>query len=745
MALFAGLLLASSSVGVADPQSAAGSAVPTVDATTGPAADRTFLRAAVQALAVFLVALLIAAHVGLSVQLLALRRDRAPALPLRGATSGRASRHPASTAPAPPHPAPRPPWTGTRPRRLPATAVLPLLSGSVPRPCRGSLRVTPAPVRQTGRARTAASVLLLLVGAGLGLAAMRADVRPPTDTGLLTVLPASFWAAVAVLLSGFTLATWCRRMSQWLAAGHLTVLVILLYGIGVAGTPYPRGTVPWRHVGVAAELVTTRLVDPGIDAYFGWPGFFALLATYTGLSGLEDGQALMRWAPVVNELLLMLPLLVVLRALTPNPRLVWSAVAFFYVTHWVDQDYLAPQAMSFFLYLCVLGLLLTFFLPGAPPVLRGRRPVPRLLDGALRLVRGAGPSHRPLPPAAAGPGSRVWVLGLVVMIIVAIISMHQLTPYAVWLALVALALARRTALRSLPLVTGVLIVTWLTYSAASYLQGNLGELLAGVGDLAGAAQGGLVDRIQGSPGHLLVVRGRLLFSLAVWGLAGLAVLLLYLRGRRDTTPALLLATPGPLFAMQSYGGEMLLRIFMFSLPFACFLAVQLLPSARTDRGRRLAGALFLGTALVTAPAFVLVHYGNQRIDVRSELEVQAVRELYRVAPPEALLVAGNDNTPWRYTQYGLHRHVTLERVLKKNAPTDAAAVEQALHAEFVRQPAGALLLITQQQHDYEDLFGRRTPYSLAEVERRLSESPSFEVVLRNAHAVVLRAVAEGAG
>ena len=593
------------------------------------------------------------------------------------------------------------------------------------------------------RLRTAVPVapLLLLLLAGLSGSwfVVRTDRIVATDTGLLTVLPPSYWLTVALLLTGVTAAVWWSGPHPWWAAAHTAGLVVALYGVGVLGTPFPRGTVPWRHVGVASELVSTQVVDPTIDAYFGWPGFFALLASFTELAGLPDGKVLMQWAPVVNELLLLLPLLLVLRALTRDERLVWSAVTVFYLGNWVDQDYLAPQAMSFFLYLCVLGLLLTFFRPPVPSArARPRSRVDQAVAAVMRLLRGAGPAGDPAGPGPPPTTGSAVALLLSLLITAAVVTMHQLTPFAIFLALLALAVARRTPVRGLPLLTGVLVLAWLSFSAVAYLQGNLSVLLAGVGDVAGAAQGGLVERIQGSPGHLQVVRARLLFSLCIWGLAAVAVLLHYCRGRRDTTAVLLLASPGLLFGMQSYGGEMLLRIFMFSLPFSAFLAVQLLPGSGTVRRRRASGGLFLAAALVFAPAFVLVHYGNQLIDERSAGEVEAVAELYRVAPPETLLVAGNDNTAWRYTEYGEHRHVTLERLLEEDAPTDAAGVERALHAALSEHEAGGFVLLTRQHDVYERLLGRRTPYAVADVRRRLVQSDLFEVVHRNEDAVVLR-------
>ena len=220
----------------------------------------------------------------------------------------------------------------------------------------------------------------------------------------------------------------------------------------------------------------------------------------------------------------------------------------------------------------------------------------------------------------------------------------------------------------------------------------------------------------------------------------MAALGLYWRRRRDNTPLLLLVSPGLLFAMQTYGGEMLLRIFLFSLPFACFLAVQLLPSARTLRGRRVAAGAMLGVALLLTPCFVLVRYGNQLVDERSGPEVEAVRELYSLADPGALLVAGNENTPWRWTEYGEHRHVTLDRLLEDEAPQDVSAVESALHDRLLDDEPHGLVLLTRQQLEYERLFGRRAPYALADVQQVLLDSPRFQVVSRNADAVVLAAV-----
>jgi hypothetical protein len=614
----------------------------------------------------------------------------------------------------------------TRPRRR--------IQGVHPRPR------TPRPPTLKQRPLAALWVVLPLVaGSATWLWSLAGlSLRDVGDVGLLPVLPAGYWAGLGLLLVGTSVAIWHSKLHEWLVATHVVALVVVLYGTTAAVWPYPRGTVPWRHVGIAAYIGATGQVDPRVDAYFNWPGFFALLASYSGMAGLDDAAALMRWAPVVNNLLFLLPMLIIARALTQDRRLAWSACVLFFLGNWVDQDYLAPQAMAFFLYLCVLALLLT--------LLRAPERLPRAL---VHLV----PStvrdrlHPTAPPAVeasltAGAGGLGRAVVAVVLITTAVAAAHQLTPFALVLALLALAATGGTRVRGLPLVAGLITVAWLSFPAVTYLQGNVHDLLEQVGDLTGAAQGNLVERVQGSPGHLVVVRARLLFSAAIWGMAVVGAARVWRRGGHQVTAVALAAVPGLLFGLQTYGGEMVLRIFFLSLPFTCMLIVHALPTARTDRSRRTAGALFLVGTLALAPGFVLVRYGNQLIDQRSTAEVQAVRTLYRLAPAGAVLVAGNENTPWRNEEYADHRHLTITGLTggEEDQEGDVSRLAEVLHTELTETSPTGLVLLTRQQREYEALLGRPEPWTLEEVETALRASPEFRVVFENDDAVILAPV-----
>ncbi len=588
-------------------------------------------------------------------------------------------------------------------------------------------------------ARLVWSYVPLATGTALWVwSANRLSLNRVGDLGLLTVLPVSYWLALALVLLGTAMAIWSRELREIQAAIHVAFLVLALYGAAGFASTYPRGTVPWRHVGIAAQIQSSAQVDARIDAYFGWPGFFGLLASWTGVSGLTDSSVLMTWAPVANNLLFLLPMLVLARVLTVDRRLAWSGIVLFYLANWVDQDYLAPQALGFFLYLCVLALLLTFFRRRERLPTALARLIPTSWLARTSRIATRADDHGRHEAVSAGRGS---VIIAVALSIAAVVASHQLTPFSLLLALVALRTLGATSVRGLGVLTGTMIVAWLAYPAAPYMEGHLGRLLAQVGDVAGAAQGGLVQRVQGSDGHLLVIRARIAFSTLLWALGAAGALRLWWRtGLLPATAAALVVAPGFLFGLQSYGVEMLLRIFLFSLPFTCLLAAHLLPWSRGTTSRRRAGALFLVVTLLMTPAFVLVRYGNQLIDQRGAAEVEGVRALYELAPAGSLLIAGNENTPWRNQEYADHRHRTLSQLGEEGPPEDVSALAVSLRDELLASEPAGFLLLTRQQQAYEELLGRRTPWTLAEVEASLLRRSDFRVVFQNEDALILAPV-----
>jgi hypothetical protein len=232
----------------------------------------------------------------------------------------------------------------------------------------------------------------------------------------------------------------------------------------------------------------------------------------------------------------------------------------FYAANWINQDYLSPQAFGYLFYLTILGLLLTYFRPHGTDLDWGGRLTRRLRT--LLRVRAA---EVPLPTLSRWPTAAV--IMLVVLLYFATVASHQLTPFAILLGVTALVLIGECTARGLPLVMAVILTLWITFVARGYISGHLGHLVAGVGDITQAATANVTARISGSAQHLLVIRERLFLSGGLRLLALLGAARRFRSGHADHAAAALCLAPLLLFGMQAYGGEMLLRIYFFMLPF----------------------------------------------------------------------------------------------------------------------------------------------------------------------------------
>ena len=78
-------------------------------------------------------------------------------------------------------------------------------------------------------------------------------------------------------------------------------------------TPSSMACPGWKPASGTWALPTTSpstgQLDPNLDAYFNWPGFFDLLGLLSGATGVQDLIGVATWAPLGINLLLLAPLL----------------------------------------------------------------------------------------------------------------------------------------------------------------------------------------------------------------------------------------------------------------------------------------------------------------------------------------------------------------------------------------------------------------------------------------------------
>lgn len=559
-----------------------------------------------------------------------------------------------------------------------------------------------------------------------------------SDAGLVSVLPTRVFVALALVSAGF-LATMHLRPVGTVLLIHLVALVAILFGTTSVVEHVPHISATWRHVGIIDYIGRTHRVDPNIDAYFNWPGFFIFSAFMADVAGAGSTIGFARWAPALYEILYLLPIFLIARAGAADRRLVWTTVWLFTISNWVAQDYFSPQATTYLLYLVGIALLLSWFSPlsAAPVVATGGVATTQGLLAWARRARGA-------PPAPRGTATqRILLLLALIVVVAATVPSHQLTPFAVLAATTGLVAIRACTARGLPLLVFVMIAAWVSFMAVTYLAGHFGAVVGGLGKVDQNVSSNLGGRLHGSPDHMVIVLTRIGVTGGLWLLALIGLLRRFRNGYRDQALAVLAAAPFFLIGLQSYGGEILLRIYLFALPFMAFFAAAAFFTSRETRSSwRATGALAVVSALLVA-GFLVSRYGNERADFFTKGEVGAFAYVNRVAPKRARLVSLSRDYPRAFARYGDFRYVFVSelppwsRLQPSGArvPQAVAVVRRAMTTPRSSPPS--YLIVTRSQLAYLETFSNVRPRLLELLFARLRRAPEFRTLYANRDAFVL--------
>jgi hypothetical protein len=655
--------------------------------------------------------------------------------------------------------------TGTRVHGDDTTDEFPTLPPAAP--AGAAARTGPPRPPRTAANRIVAwsPVVLLPTAIALWASALpHIDLSRMNDYGLVSVLPARVWVAFAVFMASFVVCWWRADRARVLLFVHILVFIVMFYGIPALVAHSPRGPIVYRHAGIAENLARTGLVDTRQDAYFNWPGFFMFLASVVKIGGMSSALTLATWATVVIDILYLPLLLLIMRTLTLDDRLVWGAVLVFYATNWVSQDYLAPQSFTYLFYLAVIALVLRYLRPRSAADMGSLRVATWIRRSRLTSWAGSlAPMQPPPPPAgvseAASGRTAAAITVLIVVLFGAATASHQLSPYAILISVTLLVLTGHCRIRGLPLLLGVITVAWTIFVAHGYIDGHLEKIAADSG-LGQSATANVSQRLYGSDQHLVVVRERLMLSAWVWLMALFGAFYRFRTRHTDHAAAVLAVAPIPLFLIP-YGGEVLLRQYFFMLPFVAFFAVAPLAPPAAPTGAAWAarrpsalhalreGLVFGVVGCVLLAASFFARYGNERMDTFSPNETAAVSELYRIAPLGSSLMAETNYLPWKYQDYEWskadptrRRHKYLSLADEWNLAPNTSVREmvtwagEALRARpSVNQRAGFLIL-SRSQRAHEEILGGLSQSTMDQFERLLLRSGKFQLVYSNPDAKI---------
>jgi len=563
------------------------------------------------------------------------------------------------------------------------------------------------------------------------------DLDQINGLGLISVLPGAALASIVLLIVAFFITLKQNLDRKGVLLFQLAAITFALHGAAALVEDEPRFHTAWVHAGFVEYIGRAGEAIPGLDARFSWPGFFSVFGFVTRAADISDLAPILKWTPLVSNLLYLVPFVLILRQIVATTRARWFAALLFIVVQWIGQDYFSPQGFTYLLYLTFVAVLLRWF--GRVEHRTGPLPekgfIRRLLARLDRLTPGE------LPPQG-DPRDRLLTMLLLIGLFTATTATHQVTPFMMLGALTGFILLRRTTFTlALPVFLGLIVVAWLSYQATPYWSGHFNELFGGIGRIFDNLQENTGDRLQGTdPEHAIVLQIRLGILAVILFLAAIGLLRRLRRGVLDRVAVILLCIPVLALGLQSYGGEIGLRVYLFSLPGSCILAAYaffpnpqlsvdapeiwpqrqgpmlgFLPRLDPVFARRLSMGFAAVTSVVLAFAFLVARYGNESFERVTTDEAAAMHYIYEHDQPSArvlylvpeLNVEITPTIPWR------ERDIDVVEYREALAPRDPTKIDHLIEQLRTLGPQTYLISSRGQDsylvlnHGYPDDWGKR--------------------------------------
>ena len=577
-------------------------------------------------------------------------------------------------------------------------------------------------------------LLLAAVAAGSWYASL-GSIHPyqVTAIGLVAQLSILWWLGVVLVATAVVLELRREVPRPLVMMVVLGVLALILHGTLPATESVPRFNSAYIIAGFSDYLGRTGRALPRLDVRMSWPAMFAAAGMAARAMGVSTLWFL-RWFPLILNLALLIPLKAIANTCLRTPRARWAALAIFVASNWIDQDYFSPQGMNLFLFLAAVAITIRIFAVGGYPprlvqVLTDSGAWLRLKDfstRALQLPYGAVDNEEPETDTTAR--HRVAMLIVLIAILGASAVTHQITPAALCLVFFGLAITGRTSLRMLWVLMAVLVWAWLSWEAHTYWSGHLSKVIGSAGQVGSTLNSTVGARLNGkSLGRLLVERGRLLTAAITWFGAVAGTWALWRRGRTMWTMVIVAVAPVAVAGAVSYGGEVALRILLFSLAPAAILTASLIDYAPL---RRWSVVVLLGIAVALLALFPLDRYGNEVFEAISPGDLAGATWIHNHVPDGAKVYVADRDEPLYYAKLGDYK------VVEFGGLVDMTGSELAAHLPVTRVPT--YVYFTRSEDKYGSVYLGYNHDWLSQFKSQLLKTGLVHVVYQNSTATVLR-------
>lgn len=503
-----------------------------------------------------------------------------------------------------------------------------------------------------------------------------------SQSGVLLLL------ALLLTITGFVVAIVVHR-EPMAAVAILVALIVDRVTVPMI-TEVPIYTWTYKHIGIVDYIVKNHGLPPtGVDVYNQWPGFFTGMAWFSSITKSEL-VVTAHWFGIVSDALLIVVVTALSLSFNATLRSALVAGMLALLVNWVGQDYYSPQATAIVLAASILTLL----------------------------------SCSRTAPAAGY---------VTVPIFAVLVPTHQLTP--VWVVAVTAALAALKQLR--PRWLAIVYIAIL----AAYLIPRRHVILknGGLASFNPFNNTKAVGQGRGSDGRVFSVIIEQGLSLSIWVAAAVCFVLIWRRGRPPWELALVAFSPLVLILALNYGGEAILRVFLYSLLGSCVLVAPFITKALDFRPpQRLGGLIVAWLVVVLAGAAGMQgYYGSWTYITVTRHQLEQSRNLLAqnhagttitvMAPPAGwperssadyvkfALAQGNYDNPLD----------DLRTSLLKGLPTPEAID----NLEAVPANGSLYIVLPEQVWAYNAYIGLFPPGALESLVEQLSQRPNWVRVI----------------
>lgn len=587
-----------------------------------------------------------------------------------------------------------------------------------------------------GSGRNPVAILAPVPLAALGLVAWALSVghlHPYTAGafGLVTHLTALWWLGLVLVSGSVALALVPSKPNAPVMLFTVVAFAFVLHGTLPAAESTPRFEAAYTVAGFAGYIAQHGHTLPRLDARMSWYGLLSGDAMASRAMQVST-MWFLRWAPLVFELAYLFPVKALANATLASPRARYAALPIFLAGNWIDQDYFSPQAVALLVYLVVLVVVVrTLGSRGLQPRpvrwLAGTKVVNVARTWSLRAL------YLPLD-AQAGEAepedttarTRAAFAVLLVFLVTVMVITHELTPPALCIVLFFLFLIGRTRMRTLWLFTALVVFAWLSWAAEPFWSGHLSKLFGSVGGVASTFNLAVTGRAHaGSLGRSVVEASRLVGAGLTWLFAAAGTWMLWRRRRTLWTLLAMAVAPIAVGGAVSYGGEVALRILLFSLAPLAILAAALLDGPHLDKR---AVAVFGLAACAMLVIFPIARFGNESFEAVPPSDIAATNWIYGHVPDGSTILVFTRDEPLLYRNVGDYK----TRELGLTVLDPVSTIESALP----RRTSWIFLTRTQKEDGF-DFVGLPKDW-MTSFEHKLGQISFVHAQVRTATAVVYR-------